>query len=87
MRAATEKSATAAAQAPETRSWEGREAERKHRWDDVLSCSDGMLQNKYPGTNCLTVVSLTIIVNFVDRETIFGLENFHIWLNRAENGR
>ena len=30
---ATENSATAAAQAPETRSWEGREAERKHRWE------------------------------------------------------
>ena len=57
------------------------------KWDDVLSCWDGMLQNKYPGTNCLTVVSLTVIVNFVDRETIFGHENFHIWLNRAENGR
>ena len=34
MRAATENSATAAAQAPETRSWEGREAERKHRTTD-----------------------------------------------------
>ena len=33
MRVATEKSATAAAQAPETRSWEGREAKRKHRWE------------------------------------------------------